>query len=266
MEHVVFYSGGLASFFTARRVVERCGPDDVKLLFTDTKIEDPTLYTFLRESALWLGCELIELADGRDVWEVFFDVKMMGSSRSDPCSRVLKREISHKWVEENYPDPKTVTLHIGYDWSEGHRFDRSAKAWEPYTVEAPLLDPPYITRPEMIEECKTIGLEPCALYAQGAQHANCGGFCVKAGITQFSWLLRNKPDLYAYHEAKEIEFNAFLKADRESNGKDYRPVSILRDRTGGESTPLSMTELRERIADGQQTPEFDWGGCGCFSE
>lgn len=48
MKHIVLYSGGLGSYFTAKRLIERGIPkEDIVLLFTDTKIEDIDLYRFL---------------------------------------------------------------------------------------------------------------------------------------------------------------------------------------------------------------------------
>lgn len=50
-KHVVFYSGGLGSFATALRVIEKHGTDNLTLLFTDTLIEDHDLYRFIIETA-----------------------------------------------------------------------------------------------------------------------------------------------------------------------------------------------------------------------
>ena len=50
-KHVVFYSGGLGSFATALRVIEKYGTDNLTLLFTDTLIEDYDLYRFIIETA-----------------------------------------------------------------------------------------------------------------------------------------------------------------------------------------------------------------------
>lgn len=51
MQHVVFYSGGLGSFATTLRVIEKHGADNLTLLFTDTLIEDSDLYRFIIETA-----------------------------------------------------------------------------------------------------------------------------------------------------------------------------------------------------------------------
>ena len=41
--HVVFFSGGAASWAAARRIADQHGTDEMVLLFTDTKTEDEDL-------------------------------------------------------------------------------------------------------------------------------------------------------------------------------------------------------------------------------
>lgn len=255
MEHIVFFSGGVASFCAARRVVGRYGADRTRLLFTDTKIEDEDLYRFLREGAGALGAELVEIADGRTPWEVFRDVRMMGNTRVDPCSRVLKRELARAWVTQQYPNPASVELHVGLDWSEGHRLAAIEGNWEPYRVTAPMMEKPLDTRVEMFRQVEALGIEVPRLYKLGASHNNCGGFCIKAGQGQFAWLLRNFPERYGEHEDEEIAFREWI-------GKD---VTILRDRTGGENKRLTLRRHRENIESGGTPDMFDIGGCGCFA-
>ena len=98
MKYIISYSGGLGSFAAAKLAVEKYGQKNCCLVFTDTKTEDEALYRFLNETAKALGVELKILADGRDIWGVFNDVRFMGNSRIDPCSRVLKRELFRKWI------------------------------------------------------------------------------------------------------------------------------------------------------------------------
>ena len=94
---IVSYSGGLGSFFAAKRLVKQHGKDNVAAVFADTKTEDEDLYRFLDESIAYLGIELFTIEDGRDVWQVFEDVRFLGNSRIDPCSRILKRDLIRKW-------------------------------------------------------------------------------------------------------------------------------------------------------------------------
>ena len=114
-----------------------------------------------------------------------------------------------------------------------------------------MTEPPYLTRDDIIAELRGEGIAPPRLYAEGFPHNNCGGFCIKAGQGHFAHLLRMRRASYLAHEAEEASFGGH---------------TILRDRTGGETKPLSLRTLRERIEAGRQIDLFDIGGCGCFSE
>ena len=251
--HVVFFSGGMSSYCLAKRVVERYGAGNVRLLFTDTLIEDEDLYRFLGEASESLGAELVHVKEGRTPWEVFRDVRMLGNSRVDPCSRVLKREPAQRWIKDNYPDPESVLLWIGMNWDEEHRLVRSKKYWEPYEVGSLLLEDPLLDQKTMMDVLRGDGIEPPRLYDLGFPHNNCGGGCIKAGHAHFRHLLRALPEVFDEWESEEEAMRQFLD----------RNVSILRDRTGGTSRPMTLKELRER-EDGQ-LDLFDWGGCGCFA-
>src|SRR5690606_36146517 len=189
-----------------------------------------------------------------DPWQVFFDVRFLGNSRVDPCSRILKRQFLRKWLEQNC-DPTNTIVYLGIDWTEEHRYERAKSYWSPWNCLAPLCDPPYLTKEEIMQWAEAEGLRLPRLYHMGFPHNNCGGFCIKAGQAHFKLLLEKMPERYAYHEQREQELRKYL-------GKD---VAILRDRRGGKSRPLTLREFRYRL---QSTGEYEtdeWGGCGCFS-
>lgn len=254
---VVLYSGGILSWAAAMRTIERHGCDDVRLLFTDTSMEDEDLYRFLDDSERQLGVPLIRIADGRTPWDVFRDERCMGNTRMDICSRVLKRELSQRWLAENAPG---ATLVFGIDWEEQHRRDSLAARYGAmgYAVEAPMCDSPWMTKADVMRWCRDEGLDPPRLYGMGFAHNNCGGFCVRAGHGHFKTLLAALPQRYAYHEDQEQEMRAML-------GKD---VAILRDREFGDTKPMTLREFREAVQSGDlgQIEMFGdgIGGCGCF--
>tara|TARA_R100000781_G_C4056698_1_gene119600 strand:+ start:145 stop:930 length:786 start_codon:yes stop_codon:yes gene_type:complete len=257
-QHIVMYSGGKASFLVAHKVKERYPQDDIVLLFSDTKTEDEDLYRFLREGASKLDLPLIEICDGRDIWKVFKDTRFLGNNRVPVCSRILKQEISRTWVDENYSEPSNVTIHFGIDWTEAHRAERIPKHWEPYGVDFPLLWEPVADKEEADELIESLNFEPPRLYALGAPHNNCGGLCVRAGHAHFKWALTALPERYKEWEEKEEELRQHLDAN----------VSILRDRRGGTSKPMTLAAFRERI-ETKNTGQLDlleWGGCGCMSD
>lgn len=252
--HVVLFSGGIASWGAAKRVAERHGPQDITLLFCDTMMEDEDLYRFLPEAAASVGGELVRIADGRTPWQVFEERRFLGNTRVDLCSRILKRELTRTWLTANC-DPAETVVYLGFDWTEMHRMERAVPHWAPWRIEAPLCEPPFIWKSEVLATLTREGIAPPRLY-EWAAHNNCGGFCVKAGIGHFVRLLKAMPERYRWHEEKEDAFRARI-------GKD---VAILRDRRGGVTKPLTMRDLRLRVEQGEQFDMFDIGGCGCMEE
>lgn len=258
------FSSGLCSWCEARRTVARYGVDAVTLLFADVKGysknpydgEDEDNYRFLDQAAANVGVPLIKITKGESVWECFFREKMMANSRSPICSVILKRELMDAWLNAHC-DPGITTLHFGLNWDEVHRLDAMRTIKAPFKVESLICtEPPYLDKCQMQCLLRKEGIEPPRLYSKGFPHANCGGFCVKAGQAQFHLLLKVDPERYKYHEEKEQAFRAFV-------GKD---VSIMKDRTGGKMKTLTMKEFRERIEKQASFDQWEWGGCGCAVE
>lgn len=250
----MMFSGGAGSWAAAKRVAAKHGTDNLTLLFTDTLIEDVDLYRFLPEAASNIGVELVTIADGRTPWELFRDERFLGNTRVDICSRVLKRELADKWLRENC-DAESTTVYVGIDISEVHRFDRLRERKLPWRYEAPLCEPPYLTKAAMLAALKSEGVAPPRLYALGFAHNNCGGGCVKAGVGHFAHLYKTLPNVYAEWEKNEGELRDMLGN-----------VAILRDRANGVTKPLPLVQLRRRLDDGYQPDLFDIGGCGCFTD
>lgn len=255
MKHVVMFSGGIGSWAAAKRVVANHGAADVTLLFTDTRMEDEDLYRFIEEAAANVGAPLVKVAEGRNPWHVFFDERFLGNSRIDPCSKILKRQESEKWLQANC-DPAETTLYVGIDWSEEHRFTRlrDRHAVNGWVYEAPMCDAPYLSKIDVMAWLKAEGIALPRLYQMGFAHNNCGGFCIKAGKGHYANLLRAMPDRFAKHEAMEQAIRVYLSKD----------VSILTDTVGEKKTPLTLKDFRIRTEGGAQVDAFDVGGCGCF--
>ncbi len=253
MKHVVSFSGGVGSWAAAKRVAERFGTADLTLLFADTLIEDEDLYRFLDDAAANIGVPVTRIAEGRTPWQVFHDERFLGNSRLAECSRILKGEFLDAW-RATHLDPADTINYVGIDWTERHRLARLQIRRAPWRYEAPMCDPPYLTKVMMLDWLKAEGIKPPRLYALGFSHNNCGGFCVKAGIGHFTRLLATMPERYADHENKEEEMRQYL-------GRD--DIAILKDRTGGQTKSMTLRVLRERVEAGAQIDMFDAGGCGC---
>lgn len=257
MKFVMSFSGGMCSWFAARQLVDRHGRKDVVLLFADTLIEHEDLYRFLADASADICVPVTRIADGRTPWDVFFQHRMMGNTRVDLCSRILKRELLDRWCNENC-DRKETILCAGLSFGERDRYIRfrarmRARGW---MVQAPAMGPVHATKADMLAAMRERHLEPSDSYEDGFAHDNCGGGCVKQGQRGFIQLLAKRPETFRYWETNEEKF-------RELVGKD---VSILRDRTGGTTKPLTLRVLRERV----EAKQFDClnlaeegAACGC---
>jgi hypothetical protein len=257
-QHVVMLSGGITSWAAARRVADQHGTDHLTLLFADTLVEDPDLYRFLRDCERDLHVPVTRVADGRTPAQVDADRRWLSNSRTAQCSLELKIKPCRAWLTK-HTDPADTTIYVGIEWtsSDAGRLPAIRKGWQPWPVEAPLLDPPYIGKEGWIAEARRRGITEPRLYALGFEHNNCGGACVRGGQAQWAHLLRVFPDRFAAAEAHEQRMRSTLGAN----------VSILRDRTGGTTAPLTLTALRHRIETDPQVAigGLDWGGCGCFA-
>lgn len=256
MKHIVNFSGGLCSFWAAHRVVKRYGPKDVTLLFADTLEESADLYEFNAQASVILGVPITRISLEMDVWTLFRREGLIGNNRFPICSVKLKREPLDLWSRQHCLEIDSV-LYVGFDWNEDDRVRDLRKAIFPWRLEAPMMESPIWTKTQMESEARAIGLPIPELYALGFPHNNCGGRCVRAGITHWVHLFRTKPDRYIDWEQKEWD------TAEDFRQRGIEPLSILRDRRGGTTKNLYLRDLRERIESGEKFDQFDWGGCGC---
>ena len=259
---LVMFSGGISSFEAGRRALERYGKERTTFLFADTNMEDPDLYRFNKDVERVLGIELTVLDnDGKSVWDIFFEQKMMGSSRFDPCSRVLKRETMDAWREKHFPDPEKVVMVIGMDNEEDcHRIAKVQRAFAPYYIWFPLHDSPYISKRKSLKNLEKLGIAVPRLYDMGFKHNNCGGFCVKAGYGHFHHLLLTMPDRYKYHEEMEQKFRREVNGSPGATIMRYRSTKSQGSKKGG---PMTMLEFRERIEGGERFVQNARAGFAC---
>lgn len=262
------FSGGLCSWFAGRRLVDWHGAANVVLLFADTCMEHHDLYRFSQDASADLGVPIIRISKDKTPWDIFFEHRMMGNTLVDMCSRELKRELLDDWRNGHCERGETVVC-CGLSFDEK---DRYAGHWEKgkykpgwrahmrssgwVNVCAPAMARPYTTKQGMIDLARSRGLEPSESYEDGFAHDNCGGFCIKQGHRGFINLLAKRPEVFRFHENKEQEFREFVDKD----------VSILRDRRGGVTKPLTLQVLRERV-EAKQCSMLDFADegrtCGC---
>lgn len=253
MTYQISFSGGLGSGVSALIAHEK--GLDFNLIFADTLIEDEDLYRFNNDIARAVGKTVVHLKDGRTPWDVYIDKRWIGNTRTAHCSTELKTKPVMAWLSENAaPDDPLV---LGMDMSEIDRIERAARSWAPRPVVS-LLNEFKVWRPEYDLILNRYGIRKPRLYFQGYEHNNCGGFCCKAGLTQFERLYRTNPYLYQYHEQKMEDAMSKI-------GETARP--FLRQMKNGELKYITLREFREQLDAGTaELPMFDSSGCGCFSD
>jgi len=208
------------------------------LLFSDPLSEHPDLHRFSRDAAEQLGLQVVRVCDGRTPFQVFRDVRFLGNNRVAPCSRILKQAPARRWLETHH-DPQDTLLYVGIDQTEAIRTLPIVRGWAPWRVEFPMCAEPYLSKADMLDWAVQLGLRPPALYypPYSLGHNNCGGWCVRAGIRQWTHMLAVDPAGFARVEAEEEDLR-----------RQLGDVAILRDRRGGIARPLSLSRLRERSA------------------
>lgn len=256
MKHVVNYSGGACSFWAAHRVIEKFGRKDVTLLFADTLAEDEDLYAFNRRSEDVLGVPITRICQGITIWQLFRQQRMIGNARFPICSVMLKREPLDLWHRHKCMEMDTV-IYVGFDATEHNRLEDLRRENSPWKFEAPMCEAPLWSKCQIIDNCAALGFPRQKLYDLGFPHNNCGGRCVRAGITHWVHLLEVLPARYLEWELEE-KYTA-----QELMLFGVEPLSILKDRRGGVTRNLYLSELRARVEAGEKFSKHDWGGCGC---
>ena len=259
MKYIVNVSGGLTSFEALRRTIERYGKENTHPVFADTLAEDADLYRFLSDQERYFGMTFHRAVEGRTPWQVMKDEGYITMHYPGgtvvPCSRILKREIIDSQLSALYK-PGESTRVFGYEWTEVNRMEDLREAVSPQPVWFPLNEPPYVDKCHISTILQSIGIAVPQMYKDGFEHNNCAGECVKAGQAHWAHLLFTRRERYLHAEAKEEEIRQYL-------GKD---ISVLKDRRGGVTKPMTLRAFRLRLESGDTDyDKNDWGGCGCFA-
>lgn len=251
MKYIISLSGGIGSWCCLCRMLEKHSKEDIECVFCDTLYEDGDLYRFLDDIERYHGIEITRLCVGKTPFELSWEEKFLFNSRVAKCSMELKSKPFASWLKAHY-SPDDAIICLGIDWTESHRKAAIVRNYAPYTVRFPLCEPPYVDKPEMLEELRKTGIAVPRLYALGFSHNNCKGCCFKAGIGHYRNLLEKDPVTFREMENKE-------EAMRRMIGKD---VSILKRK----GKPFTLRQLRESPQQLTFDELCEIGGCGCFAD
>lgn len=267
MKFISNFSGGLCSWWAHQRTVEKFGAANVVKLFADVLIETEDLYEFNRHSETVDGIPVTRISLELSPFELFRREGMIANNQFPICSTKLKREPLNGWMARHFEldanqtnaiyGPATVVL--GFDHTEFHRVKEFQDEHPTWRVIAPMTEAPFWDKCRMMAEAEKLGFKTSILYKLGLPHNNCGGACVRAGISHFVRLYHRLPSVFWMWAAEELYTQQHMRARGIANWN----YTILKDRRGGETKPLPLIELAYRIKSGEKFSENDWGGCGC---
>lgn len=240
------------SWGAAKLTCDKYGAENVVLLFSDVGAEDPDVYRFLVQGASALGAhlEIVRANMGGPYikpWDLAFIAKVIPNWKFGICSGKLKREPSQKWHKKHL-EPGTPIV-IGFSVEEAERIERMRARKDGFVYEFPLAEKPYTSICQIREWIKELNIEEPKMYAEGFNHANCNGACFKAGILHWARLYKERPDVFAYHEEKEKQWQA-------ETGKDM--TVCMRK---GEHILLS--DVRKLVDAGLIEPSYYRLPCAC---
>lgn len=251
MKHIISLSGGIGSYFTLKRVIEKgISKEDIECIFCDTLNENGDLYRFLDDIEKKLNIRIVRLCVGETPYTLAWKENFLYNSRVANCSKKLKSKPFKEYIKK-YSN-EDITLYFGIDFTESHRCASIVKNYAPIKCEFPLCEPPYMYKDEMIESLKKDGIAKPYLYEKGFSHNNCNGCCVKAGIGHYKLLLETNRNKY-------LELENFEQRIRDKIGKD---VAILKRK----GKPFTLKQLREQVDSLTKEECQDVGGCACFIE
>lgn len=137
-------------------------------VFSDTKREDKDTYRFGEEVAAKFGLRVVDASDGRDLWDVFRQWKMIPARQLAACSVTMKIIPSQAFLSGLDNQGIAGWVAYGYDCDEQDRSDRTIELW-PFK-----------------------NLRPCfPLQEWGVSKAQCFGFFAEQGIATprvYQWL------------------------------------------------------------------------------
>lgn len=297
MKHLVFFSGGSASWYVANRVKQQYGKDTLHLLFTDTLIEDNDLYRFIIETAANL-----------------FD---NSSERvAQLISRASELPLVHTDMQARKEALEQLRLDTVEELPQFHWLSEQRDVWDvfhetrflgnsriaPCSAQLKQRMAKRFVKPNFNPEETTLylGIDWTEEHRTGAPRKNWAPFPVEFPLVDDEPFNKidimreldlqgiEPPRLYALgfahnncggfcvragqgHFANLLEKNRELYLYHERREREFiewigAEVAILKRVKKGVPSPLALRQLREEL-DAKQTEQVDFmdlGGCGCF--
>ncbi len=251
MKHIISLSGGIGSYVSLLRVLEKEHKKDVIAVFCDVLKENGDLYRFLNDIEKTLDIKIIKLCIGKTPFQLQLEEKFIYNSRVANCSKKLKGDSFKEYlktIEDDY------IVYLGFDWTEMHRCENARKIYAPHEVRFPMCEAPYFTKKDMFEILSKQKIKIPYLYTIGLSHNNCDGQCVRAGIGHYINLYYQDKNRFMIAENEELMLQQLLNSKHTHLKRNGQPYSLKQLRISLESEVdlFNFDEVN------------DIGGCACF--
>lgn len=223
---IAWWSGGVRSAVTCKLCIDMFGLDNVRLVFIDTKNEDPSTYTFKTECEKWYGKEIESISSNEyeNIEDIWFEHLTLGLAKGAKCSSELKIKVRQQFCKQN----KFSYNAFGYDNGETNRaFDMKKNNYHLRPI-FPLLMV-WMSKFDCVKYVQnanslflTITLP--SPYKKGLENNNCYETgCVQGGIGYWQWMQANEIDKFDRMAAREHKITD-MKGE---------PVTICKDQSKG---------------------------------
>ena len=231
---VVHFSCGAASAVAAKLALTKYPTDRVHIVNVFIVEEHEDNRRFLTDCEPWFEKSVTVLRDekyGASTIQVWTKKRFLSAMRA-PCSRVLKRDVLHKWGNS------TDVWVLGYTVEEQARADRIEVLYPDRQFLFPLIE--YnLTKSDCLAMIERAGILLPMMYRMGYDNANCIG-CPKGGAGYWNKIRRDFPERFQQ-----------IAALQESIGRDSG--MFLRDRRTNEYIQLRDLSPGRRRADLRRT-------------
>jgi len=218
MLHIVLFSRGAQSAYTAFLVAKKYGRENLVLLHTPTKAEHPDSDRFEQEFSNFIGVPITEISCGKSLWEVIEENKFIPNQRAALCTQMLKVKVSQKYFKTLNCD---FTVYLGYSNSEKHRAEKFIKNNPNIKARFPLIEKNISD--EKAKRCiQKLGFKLPEAYLY-FEHNNCIP-CIKGGKNYWLQVLKHFPEQYWRMSDLEEKFNHTVFKDISLKELARRPL------------------------------------------
>lgn len=198
---IAWWSGGADSAITCWLCLNWFGKENIRVVFIDTKNEDPDTYRFKADCEKWWGIPIETICSSKwenieEVWEHYLSLNVATGAI---CSTELKRLVRQDFQMKNSFSYQA----FGYDVDE---IDRATAMKLNYPDSKPIFPIIYelLSKGQSIKMLQKNGIEPPESYKLGYTNNNCFETgCVKGGIGYWQKIARDTPAKFDKMTSKE---------------------------------------------------------------